>query len=111
MSASKEDVGKLLAVALIDSEYSLLKASILPPKPATITLRSDGSFRYQLIRTFGQSVLSTISRIGQKLLNTHVAVLVSILHVAKGKIPDDLVRFKSDYIIDSDGCPMYVVNP
>ena len=109
-SATGQDVAKMLAVALIDKAYPLIRSDVLSSKPPNVMLRSDGSFRHKVIRNYSPSVYKAISVVSEKILSEYEPILRGIYLILRGEIPENLDRFNSDYLVDSDEHPMYVVN-
>ncbi len=109
-SATGQDVARMLAVALIDKAYPLIRSDVLSSKPPNVTLRGDGSFRHKVIRNYSPKVYKAISVVSDKILSDYEPVLRGIYLMLRGEIPENLDRFKSDYLTDSDDHPMYVLN-
>jgi len=83
-----DDIATLLGLALLDSKITLINPTFMPFRAGLATLRSDGSIRHQVIRTFDNWALKEIKRLSSVFCNEYSHLLENILIVAKKQKSD-----------------------
>jgi len=96
--SSLETIAKLLAILMLDEVERIMPAEMMPPRPGTVVLRTDGEIRQGRGFFLARWALREIDRLTQLLSKDHSAYLASVSRALNqqpdrtfGAVPPDFI--------------------
>jgi hypothetical protein len=97
--------GRLVALALMDRRYALLEPTVMPPRAPMAVLRSDGTFRQMVTRTFSPWALQEMVSVGDFLQRSRSDLLRAVTAALNGQASSGLQPAPADFPLYSDTDP------